>query len=350
MEMRNLLLVLLAIFLCQYISLPQPKAWRLFPKGSEFYNYSVFSIEDKDVHHFWWCQNADPYQIVDHIYYRKFLFSKKKWTAPQLALAPSEEGWDSLHICDPAVVKGEFNYQGKTYEYALFYLGTDSPEGRHNQIGVAFSQTPEGPWVKYEGNPIVEGSKRTWGVGQPSVISLDKRGKLLLFYTKQEENLATNTYMMEIDFSDMKNPKFGKPILVPTGGLKEREEGMKVILNDADFAYDPKEDVFYLVRPQHPYPLTPSGEMAIVSSHIQIARIKGEDLRSGRGEWKIIGEIGPENSGFPLNHSPSLARDWYGWLENTKQLRINFSVGNFEDFLWSYTNYGIIIPVGDGGG
>jgi hypothetical protein len=88
--------------------------------------------------------------------------------------------------------------------------------------------------------------------------------------------------------------------------------------------------------------------MAIVSSHIQIARIKGEDLRSGRGEWKIIGEIGPENSGFPLNHSPSLARNWYGWLENTKQLRINFSVGNFEDFLWSYTNYGIIIPVGEG--
>lgn len=264
-------------------------------------------------------------------------------------LFPSEEGWDSLHVCDPAVVKGEFKYDGKVYNYALFYLGTYYPEGvecKHNQLGVAFSETPEGPWVKFKGNPIVEGSKHTWGVGQPSVISLNKKGKVLLFYTKQEDDFSTHTYMRELDFSFMDNPRFGEAKLVPTEGLREREEGMAVILSDADFAYDPKRDIFFLARPQHPYPLHPSGERAIVSGYIQIAYIEGESLRSGKGGWKIIGEIGPEDSGFPLNHSPAIARNWYGWVDNPHKLRINFSTAKLgKDSLWSYTLYGIIIDI-----
>lgn len=334
------------LLLLSSLSFSAPSAWRLFPKGSEFYCYSVCSIEDGDVHHFWWCQNADPLQIIDHIYYRKFLFSKGRWTPPIPVLSPSEEGWDSLHTCDPAVVKGEFLYEGNIYNYALFYLGTDSPEGKHNQIGVAFAKNPEGPWIKFKGNPIVEGSERTWGVGQASVISKDKKGKLLLFYTQQEEDYSTHTYMRELDFSDMNNPKIGEAKLVPTAGLREREEGMKVVLNDADFAYDPKNDVFFLVRPQHPYPLFPSGERAIVSGYIQVAYIEGASLRSGKGEWKVIREIGPEDSGFPLNHSPAIARNWFGWVENPSKLRINFSTAKLgKDYLWSYTLYGIIIDV-----
>lgn len=321
-------------------------AWRLFPKGSEFYNYSVCAIEERDVHHFWWCQNADPHQIVDHIYYRKFILSNKKWTPPIPVLSPSEEGWDSLHTCDPAVVKGEFRYEGELFNYALFYLGTYSPGGKHNQIGVAFAKSPEGPWVKFKGNPIIKGSERTWGVGQASLLSLDKKGRLLIFYTQQEEDFSTHTYMRELDFSDMDNPKIGEAKLVPTAGLKEREEGMEVILNDADFAYDPKRDIFFLARPQHPYPLHPTGERSIVSGYIQIAYIEGEALRSAKGEWKVIREIGPEDSGFPLNHSPAIARNWFGWVENPDKLRINFSTANLgKDSLWSYTLYGIIIDI-----
>lgn len=321
-------------------------AWRLFPKGSEFYNYSVCAIEERDVHHFWWCQNADPHQIVDHIYYRKFILSKRKWTPSAPVLCPSEGGWDSLHTCDPAVVKGEFRYQGEVYNYALFYLGTYSPDGKNNKIGVAFAKSPEGPWIKFKGNPVIQGSERTWGVGQASLISLDKKGKLLLFYTQQEEDFSTHTYMRELDFSDMDKPEVGEAMLVPTAGLKEREEGMAVILNDADFAYDPKRDIFFLVRPQHPYPSHPTGERSIVSGYIQVAYIEGKALRSAKGEWKIVREIGPEDSGFPLNHSPAIARNWFGWVENPGKLRINFSTANLgKDSLWSYTLYGIIIDV-----
>ncbi|MBC7328613.1 hypothetical protein H5T87_10975 [bacterium] len=339
-SLKTIPLLLLASFS------PSPKPWMLFPKGSEFYNYSIYLIEEKDVHHLWWCQNADPYQVVDHIYYRQFHFSKNRWTPPQPVLMPSDEGWDSLHTCDPAVVQGKFKYDGREYKFALFYLGTDSPNCKHNQIGVAFAQHPQGPWVKYKANPIIKGSERTWGVGQPSVISLDKKGKLLLFYTKQEEDFSTHTYMQELDFSDMSKPKFGEEKRVPTNGLREREEKTPVILNDADFAYNPKRDIFYLVRPQHPYPLSPTGERCIVSAYIQIGAIEGRKLRSGEGGWKIIGEIGPEDTGFPLNHSPSLSRNWYGWWENPQKLRINFSTARTgKDSLWSYTIYSVIIDL-----
>jgi hypothetical protein len=335
-------LVLLTICLAAH----QAVSWELFASGDGFYNYAPCAIEDGEVHHFWWCQNTDPYQIADHIYYRRFTFSTKRWTARALALAPGAPGeWDSLHVCDPAVVKGLFLYRGVRYAYALLYLGTDLPTLKHNQVGIAFATSPEGPWVRYAGNPIVRGSAATWGAGQPSVISLDRQGRLLLFYTRQHEGGATYTYLAEVDFSDMEHPVIGAPRRVPTGGLSERAAGRAVVLHDADFAFDPTRKVFFLVRPQHPGEFggpNPAG----LCSHLEVASIPADALRAGKGHWTVVGHLGPEQTGFAYNHSPALAPDPYGWVPDPHHLRINFTVAARQrEPLWSYALHGFILDL-----
>lgn len=322
-------------------------SWELFPAGEGFYNYAPCAIEDGRTHHFWWCQNTDPLRVVDHIYYRRFEFGENRWTPRELALAPGAPGqWDCVHVCDPAVVRGEFSYRGQVYAYAMFYLGTDDRGAKHNQIGLAVAREPSGPWLKIEANPVIKGSPNTWGVGQPSVVSLDKSARVLLFYTKQEENLATLTYMTELDLSNLDQPIIGENLRVPTEGLSERPGASQVILNNADFALDPTGEIFYIVRPQYPDEFLPPDKNPGISSHLQIARISAADVRAGRGRWEVVAHIGPEQTGFAHNHNAAIARDWYGYLPDARHLRVNLSVAaRQEKPLWSYVLHGIIIDV-----
>lgn len=322
-------------------------SWELFPAGEGFYNYAPCAIEDGRTHHFWWCQNTDPFRVADHIYYRRFEFDENRWTPRELALAPGAAGeWDCIHVCDPAVVRGEFSYRGQVYAYAMFYLGTDDRTGKHNQIGLAIAREPSGPWLKIEANPIIKGSQNTWGVGQPSVISLDKRSRLILFYTKQEENLATFTYWTELDLRNLDAPVIGESSRVPTEGLSERPGTSQVILNNADFALAPTGETLYVVRPQHPNEFLPPDKNPGISSHLQIARIPAADLSAGRGRWEVVTHIGPEQTGFAHNHNAAIARDPYGRLPDPHRMRINLTVAARQpDPLWSYTLHGLILEL-----
>ena len=322
-------------------------SWELFPSGEGFYNYAPCAIEDGRVHHFWWCQNTDPHQVVDHIYYRRYEFEENRWTPRELALAPGKPGqWDSLHVCDPAVVKGEFHYRGTDYAWLLFYLGTHDAACKHNQIGIALAHDPAGPWMRFAGNPVVKASASTWGVGQPSVVSLDRRSRLLLFYTRQEDDLSTHTYLSELDLSYMDNPTITPPIRVPTDGLAEQPGATGVVLNNADFALDPAGEIVYMVRPLHPNAFAMDGKLPGISSHLELARIQAADLRAGKGRWERVAVIGPQETGFAHNHNAAIARDPYGYLPNPKHLRINLTVAaRGPEPLWSYTLHGIVLEL-----
>jgi hypothetical protein len=321
-------------------------SWQLFPGGEGHYNYAPTAIEEPTAHHFWWCRNAEPWVIVDYVYYSRWEVAEKRWTPPAQALAPGEPGqWDRVHVCDPAVVRGEFRYRGRAFAYAMLYLGTDDTACKHNQVGLALAADPAGPWTRFGANPIVAGSAATWGSGQPSVISLDRRGRLLVFYTQQEADLSTHTYLREANLRDLDHPVIGHPVRLPTDGLTERGPG-PVILNNADFALEPVSGDIVVVRPQHPNAFLQPGENPGISSHLQVARIPARGLRRGGGRWRPVAAIGPENTGYAHNHNACLGRDAYGRLPDPHRLRVSLSVaGRVPDSLWTYTLHGIVLDM-----
>jgi hypothetical protein len=320
-------------------------SWELFPADADTYNYAPCAVED-GTHFFWWCQNSEPRRIVDHLYFRRYDFARQAWTPRELALAPGAPGtWDGVHVCDPSVIRGRFRDGGTEYGWLLAYLGCDTLTNCHNQVGLALAAAPGGPWVRYRGNPVVSGSAATWGSGQPSLVSLDQAGRVALFYTRQEDDLSTYTYLSELDLSDLAAAHVGPPVRLSTAGLTERGAAPPV-LHDADFALAATGDLVYVVRPLAAGELTLANHSVRLPSVVQVARAEWAAIRQGEGRWTVLAEVGPEQTGFAFGHSAAFGRDPAGRLAGSGRLRLNLAVGSRQaDPLWSYTLHGVLLEL-----
>jgi hypothetical protein len=315
------------------------QSWQMFDSGYQTYNYAPSSIisDDGTVESHFYCSNKDAGVVIDHIYLTQRISGI--WQPKTLVLSPGAAGtWDSVHVCDPAVVQGSFNYDGTNYQWAMFYLGCDRTDGNHNQIGVAFANNLNGPWIKYASNPIILGASTWWGTGQPSATSIDGQGQMLLFYT-QGDSGGTRVRRRQLDFSNMSSKVIGTALTLPTAGLTEID-GSSVIFHDADFIYDSIRDKFFVCRERHPY-----DDVNIptwIASQVQVACIDGAAVWSGSGTWKVLGNISIENSGYPRNHNSGILRTGYGGLPDFAQLRVIFAVGvQGNNWLWSYRLHSI---------
>lgn len=140
-----------------------------FSGGAGHYDYAPsFIIDEYGIIYGYLCENREPFKIVDYIYLYKGIPTKDGyvWQPGVEVLAPSAQGWDDCHICDPDVREFKTRWKGQEYNYIMTYLGVDQWDCCHNQIGLAVSPTIEGPWTKYDGNPIIpyEGRDK-WGTG-----------------------------------------------------------------------------------------------------------------------------------------------------------------------------------------
>lgn len=284
-----------------------------------YYAYAPSVIVDGNTEHIWTCHNKDSGVIRDHIFYTKRVNGAIVSSRP--VLVPSASGWDSYHNCDPSVVRGQFRYNGATYAYALFYLGNDVNASYHNQIGVAFATSVAGPWVKYPHPLVTYPNNGDWGVGQPSAISVDGKGRLLLFYTQGASTLTTG-FRRELALSDMARPSIGVPLQLTTAGLTD-VNGQRDYLNNFDVVYDPSRDRFYAVREQHPYP---TDNPTYIGASLQIASIPAAHIWRGGGHWTVEGTITPALTGFPRNHNAGFERSPYGTLPNPNALRVVYTV------------------------
>lgn len=99
------------------------------------------------------------------------------WGNEEIVLKPNKKSLDSCSVCDP----GAFYYDGYYY---LGYTSTNSKEleGYNNQIFVARSEEPYGPFEKWNGNgwggnpaPIIEYDEEPeyWGYGEVSFVIKD---------------------------------------------------------------------------------------------------------------------------------------------------------------------------------
>lgn len=146
------------------------------------YDYSPTAIQTGNVQQIWWCGEVGS---TDTIQYESIdLTTHMVVTGPQTVLKASHGKWDSVFICNPKVVRGVFKNpfgDSHDYSYAMYYVGTSSPTGLSNDIGVAFSNDGI-DWRKYPHPVIVATTRTNYGVGQPAVYNSDHKSAILLFY------------------------------------------------------------------------------------------------------------------------------------------------------------------------
>ena len=169
-----------------------------------------------------------------------------------------------------------------------------------------------------------------WGVGQPSLVSMDKAGKAWLFYT-YGDGKVTKTVVRECDFSDLDAPVVGDAVDVSTSGLKNLN-GRGDFINNADFAYDAEKNRFYLASDCHPNPT--DAQPDFIASHFRVAYFDGGDL--AKAKWTNMANIGPVDTGFARNHNVGLVRDAYGHTLATDYITVYYTVANTGTYTWSH--------------
>ncbi len=120
----------------------------------------------------------------DWIAYRHSPDGGNTWEAEKIVLTPTQNSLDHFSNCDPGVIY--FNGY-----YYLGYTSTLHSTGFNNNIFVARSKNPDGPfekwngegWGGYEPEPIVyfDQDYNSWGIGEPSFVELN--GTLYIYYT-----------------------------------------------------------------------------------------------------------------------------------------------------------------------
>lgn len=348
MKKLNPILSLLALagllFLCTIIDTQAQAPYEEYPDPGLFYNYAPSYIQVSSTERYMYvCRCRDEGQVRDHIMYRKATKSGNTWTwgPAQVAMAPSNNtsAWDYRHVCDPEVRKGEFKYNGTTYSWVMFYLGVNRNDEFQNQVGMAFANSPEGPWVKYSGNPIVTDPRTNrWGVGQPAATSVDGKGRLLLFVTRSGPN---NIERYDININDMANPDFGIKKVLFKDGLTKRDGTQATQFQGAAFAYDPGTDRMYTIRGRHPF--TDGSTPNFISTELEIAYTAGGNIWSNSGTWVPDGYINPSVSGKARNFDAGFLTDPYGALiGGANGYLASFAVSNTGGgFNWTYRMWGV---------
>ncbi len=296
--------------------------------GAGHYDYAPSFIRDEyGIIYGFLCENRDPFKIVDYIYLYKGIPTENgyDWQPGTQIIAPSDTGWDNCHICDPDVREFRTVWKGETYDWIMTYLGVDQWDCCHNQIGLAVSKCIEGPYIKYDGNPIVpyEGRDK-WGTGQSTTI-VKNDSTIVLYYHSTTEN---GPYCRrEIILNDLDNIRLGEEESVPH--LSPNSYPM--------YSGDRIYMVSEMRSPEYDRTRIPTW----VGDHCRVAWMPIDgDMLSEEDPWTVIGDITPELSGFPRNHNPGFLTDTRGYMPDDDRIVVYFTPAvTGEDWLWSYDLY-----------
>ena len=227
-----------------------------------FYRYCPATLVEGGVRHVFYCKNTTANQIVDSIYHAT-VDAAGNLSGESAVLDPADStgtAWDSYHVCDPSVIKGAFVYNDHTYTYLMAYLGvqgrvgdteSDGYKAINNKVGLAVSDSLDSGWVRMGTDAVVvTDMSGTWGVGQPSLVSLDNAGKVALFYAGDY-----GTRMLALDFTDAAKTTASLAQKVGSEGSPVSKDGVsdlagtttKMTITNADFAYNPATGRLYMI-------------------------------------------------------------------------------------------------------
>ncbi len=159
---------------------------------------------------------------------------------PVLSVSSDHDHFDSYRVDDAVLLK-------KEKEYRLYYKGRRYADGQsgpaHTQMGVAMSESPTGPFIKYEGNPILDQSHEVFLWKQNQGIACLASISCTFEYAPDGIDFTGNPLSVKIDRDKRPNaPGAFRPDLTGDKGLNKLTWGISMIHNG---------DESYLVRWEH---------------------------------------------------------------------------------------------------
>lgn len=321
-----------------------------------YYNYCPSTFVENGVKHIYYCSNKIFGNVTDYIAYRegKYVNKNMVYTPTEdinFLLGPTKGTWDARHTCDPSVIKGEFKYNNVMYSYLMAYLGCVTSDNTRNETGLAVSSSPTGPWIKCDAiNPIIKVSddNNKWGAGQTELVSVDKKGRVIMFNSFSSPTLG-GEQCYEYDLSDLNNPiLIRKNEHINTSGTADvvKEEGEKVNegISNVGVAYDEVNKKILLAKGRLPF--AQDGQYPnYIASKIDLFYLddnnenKFDELFKNKNEankWVFIGTIDEKLTGFKRNHNNGLVRDAYGGLVETDRIEVAFTRSDLSESDWGY--------------
>ena len=165
------------------------------------YRYGPSMILNKDGSIDLWSASNGPGDIIDLVTYRRLYNGGRSSTKETTAIRPTPETEDALWTCDPGAVKiGEYYYIG--------YTSTMDGRGTDNNVYIARSKNPDGPYEKWTGSgwgdscvPLVEYTDNPdcFGAGEPSFVLM---GDTLYIYYSWCADEGATTRVATADATD----------------------------------------------------------------------------------------------------------------------------------------------------
>ena len=175
--------------------------WKCTDNGSTGSTGAVSYVDGKPVDGQFRCRitsNGSGDYFWDKVTWRHSVDGGKTWTDEVDALLPSDGKRDAFSVCDPGVTK----WGGWYY---MAYTSTEEPNGFDNDLYIARSKTPSGPWEKWSGNswgqdpqpvidyePVAGHEGVVFGAGEPCIVVKDD--VVYLYYSYNDYLVNSNTY------------------------------------------------------------------------------------------------------------------------------------------------------------
>jgi hypothetical protein len=172
------------------LALRGTSGWQVYPGGTYHYGPSIIIDTDQSIH-MWTCAPGTS-GAWDFIRYRRSTDGGHTWSTDVVALQPTAGSVDAYSTCDPGAVKiGSLYYLG--------YTSTTNSAGTENDVFIARSTSPTGPFAKWNGsgwggNPqpilVYPGAASYYGYGEPSLVLVGT--KLHVYYSDVQATQFTN--------------------------------------------------------------------------------------------------------------------------------------------------------------
>ena len=130
-----------------------------------------------------WCAAEGPGDFADMVSYARLYDGGTRSSAEKAVVKPTGGGYDDFSTCDPGVIKfGGYYYIG--------YTTTLDTRGVDNDVCIARSKNPDGPYEKWTGSgwgsepvPMIEYTDNPdwWGAGEPSFVLMGD--KVYIYYS-----------------------------------------------------------------------------------------------------------------------------------------------------------------------
>lgn len=298
------------------------------------WDYSPSAMVDLDgKEKVWWCGEDAG---VDTVKYRERM-PGGAWSDPQIVLRSNRStpgatplAWEGDFTCDPTVVRGSWQVNGKSYGYAMYYT-TDTPGvAGNNSVGVAFS-TDGLHWDKWPDRVIHDGDPNAYGTGQSVAWSADAGSTVRTVYSYIDATGVPVYFYREA----ADGIHFGERRALSTAGLMLNGVAGLSHANPA-IAFAPRVEnghyYYYLANVCETYPDGPFGPNFPewgTAKGVCLYRAEGDDIFTGT--WTRVLDSAHIK---PVEVEPGFRTDIYGYLSESKVTVYFGCSGSGDPYTW----------------